>query len=177
MIAQSDSTIIDPPTSPERLLAHLAAIGISVITRSHPLVFTVAESQSLRDVLPGGHCKNLFLKDQKGQLWLVVVLEDTKIDLKQLPERIGSARLSFGSPALLWQVLGVRPGSVTPFALINDRDHRVRVILDARMMGESLLNYHPLVNHLTTTITAADLLRFINACGHRPQLVLLSATG
>ena len=110
------------PTSPEQLIAYLDGLGIPTTTHTHPPVFTVEEAQALRGTLPGGHCKNLFLKDKKGRLWLVVALEDSKVDLKTLDKRIGSARLSFGNGDLLWEVLGVRPGSVTPFAVINDTD-------------------------------------------------------
>ena len=115
------------PTSPEQLIAYLDGLGIETTTHSHPPVFTVEEAQALRGTLPGGHCKNLFLKDKKGRLWLVVALEDSAVDLKTLDKRIGSARLSFGNGDLLREVLGVRPGSVTPFAVINDTGHRVTV--------------------------------------------------
>ena len=147
-------------TTPEDLLAHLARLGITTGTVRHDPLFTVEESRRLRGSIPGTHCKTLFLKDKKGQLWLVVAEEEREVDLKRLPAAIGSARLSFGRPELLWEVLGVRPGSVTPFALINDRDLRVRVVLDAAMMEQPLLNYHPLTNEATTTIRSADLLRF-----------------
>jgi Ala-tRNA(Pro) deacylase len=155
------------PTTPEQLLAFLDGLGIHTVTHSHAPVFTVEESQALRGTLPGGHCKSLFLKDKKGQLWLVVALEDSPVDLKTLDKRIGSARLS-------WQVLGVRPGSVTPFGLINDRDHRVSVVLDRAMMAHELLNYHPLVNDRTTAIRSADLLTFLRATGHEEQIADLA---
>ena len=126
------------PTSPEALIAYLDGLGIATTTHTHPPVFTVEEAQALRGTLPGGHCKNLFLKDKKGRLWLVVALEDSKVDLKTLDKRIGSARLSFGNGDLLWEVMGVRPGSVTPFAVINDKDHRVTVVLEQAMMEDLL---------------------------------------
>ncbi|MBI1208111.1 MAG: prolyl-tRNA synthetase associated domain-containing protein [Azospirillum sp.] len=160
-----------PPTSPEQLLARLTGLGLAVTTHDHPPLHTVAESKALRGSLPGGHCKSLFLKDKKDTLWLVVALEDTAVDLKHLHTRIGSARLSFASAALLWQVLGVRPGAVTPFGLINDHAIRVSVVLERAMLLRDPLNYHPLVNHRTTAIRPGDLLAFIESCGHRPRLI------
>ena len=161
------------PASVDDLMARFAELGIETTTHRHPPLHTVAESKSLRGDLPGGHCKTLFLKDKKGALWLVVALEDREVDLKRLHKRIGSGRLSFGKPELLWDVLGVRPGAVTPFALINDTGQRVRVFLDAEMMAMALINYHPLENTATTAIAPDDLLRFIRACGHEPRLVAL----
>ncbi|MBP2300111.1 prolyl-tRNA synthetase associated domain-containing protein [Azospirillum picis] len=159
------------PTSPEQLLARLDALGIPAATHSHPPLHTVEESKALRGALPGGHCKNLFLKDRKGQHWLVVALEDARIELNRLDKAIGSARLSFASPERLWHVLGIRPGSVSPFALVNDAGHQVRVVLQKAMMEHELLNYHPLLNDRTTAIRSEDLLRFIRACGHEPAIV------
>ena len=135
---------------------------------------TVEEARALRGEIPGGHCKNLFLKDEKGSIWLIVCLEEARIDLKAAPSRIGSKRLSFGKPGLLMEVLGVEPGSVTPFGLINDTAARTHVILDKPMMEQALLNYHPLSNDATTTIHAADLLAFIRSCGHEPRIVAVS---
>ena len=127
----------------------------------------------MRGEISGGHCKNLFLKDKKGALWLVVCLENAQIDLKSLPSKIGSGRISFGKPDLLLEVLGIEPCSVTPFALINDKERRVNLILDAKMMECDTLNFHPLENTATTSIKSSDLLEFISSCGHRPQTVLL----
>ncbi len=159
------------PTSPEQLLEHLAALGIPTVTHSHPPVFTVEESKALRGVLPGGHCKNLFLKDKKEQHWLVVALENARIEMNRLDKVIGSARLSFASPDRLWRHLGVRPGSVTPFSLINDRDRRVTVVLQQQMLEQDPLNFHPLLNDRTTAIRPDDLVRFIRAGGHEPVIV------
>jgi Ala-tRNA(Pro) deacylase len=156
------------------LLAKFAALGITTQTRDHAPVFTVEEAQHLRGEIPGGHCKNLFLKDKNDDLWLVVCLEDARIDLKTLPEKIGSGRISFGKPELLREVLGVEPGSVTPFGVINDKNGRVKVILDATMMREPLLNYHPLENTATTSIAADDLVAFLAALGHAPRIVSVS---
>lgn len=156
------------------LFRRLGELGIDTRTVEHPPVFTVEEARALRGEIPGGHCKNLFLKDRKDRLWLVVCLEEAEIDLKALPARIGAARLSFGRPDLLREVLGVEPGSVTPFALINDVEARVSVVLDRAMMAQELLNYHPLANTATTTIGSADLVKFIRACGHQPQIIAVS---
>lgn len=166
----------NPPLTPDRLFARLDALAIPHRTYTHPPVFTVAEAAALRGSLPGGHCKSLFLKDRKGGLWLVVALEERRIDLKRLADRLGAPRFSFGSPDLLHKVLGVAPGSVTPFALANDTAHLVAVVLDRDMLEHDPLNYHPLVNDRTTAIAPGDLLRFVEACGHRPRIVDLEAT-
>ncbi|MBV9827573.1 MAG: prolyl-tRNA synthetase associated domain-containing protein [Alphaproteobacteria bacterium] len=159
------------PLSPDQLFARLDTLGIAYRTYEHAAVFTVAQAAALRGELPGGHCKSLFLKDRKGGLWLVVALEKRRIDLKRLADGLGAPRFSFGSPDLLYEVLGVRPGSVTPFALANDPDGRVAVVLDQGMLTCNPLNYHPLRNTLTTAIAPADLMRFIAVCGHRPRIV------
>lgn len=159
--------------TPEDLFAHLDRLGIDVTTHHHAPAFTVEQGNEVWGGIPGIHCKNLFLKDAKAKLWLVVAPAERRIDLKRLPERIGSARLSFGSADLLRQVLGVEPGSVTPFALINDSERRVAVVLDAWMMEQDLLNYHPLRNTMTTTIRAEDFRAFLTSTGHRPEVVAL----
>ena len=157
--------------SPDELFRQLDALGIPYTTHYHPAVFTVAESTALRGALPGGHCKSLFLKDRKDGLWLVVLLEHRQLDLKALADRLAAPRFSFGNAALLEATLGVTPGSVTPFALINDRDRRVSVVLDAEMLRLDPLNYHPLVNTQTTAVSPADLVKFIGASGHEPRIV------
>lgn len=162
------------PATRADLLAKLGSLGIRTETRDHAAVFTVEEAQHLRGEIPGGHCKNLFLKDKNDELWLVVCLEDARIDLKTLPEKIGSGRISFGKPELLREILGIEPGAVTPFAVINDTSARVKVILDATMMRESLLNYHPLENTATTSIASADLVAFLTALNHPPRIVQVS---
>jgi Ala-tRNA(Pro) deacylase len=156
------------------LLTFLDELGIATSTHEHPAVFTVAESLEIEKTMPGGHAKNLFLKDKRDRAFLIVSLNNAEIDLKSLHRRIGADRLSFGKPELLEQLLGVKPGSVTPFALINDRSGRVSVILDAPMMEEELLNYHPLENTATTAIRRDDLLRFIEATGHAPRILRVS---
>jgi Ala-tRNA(Pro) deacylase len=163
----------DHPLTPAALFRRLDALGIACRTYSHPPVFTVAEAAQLRGSLPGGHCKCLFLKDKKGAFWLAVMLEDRRIDLTALARVLGAPRFSFGAAADLHALLGVRPGSVTPFALANDLAHRVTPVLDAAMLACDPLNYHPLVNDKTTALAPGDLLRFIDACGHRPRIVPL----
>jgi len=158
------------PTTPEELFTYLDRLGISHSTISHPPMFTVNEAQSLRGSLPGSHNKNLFLKDRFGTLYLIVLLEDARIDLKTLPQILDCGRISFGSADLLREVLGVEPGSVTPFALINDKEHRVVPVLDAAMMEYDILNYHPLVNTMTTSIARDDLLKFFQSTGHAPLI-------
>jgi len=159
------------PLTPEQLLARFDALGIAHRTYTHPPVFTVEEAKALRGSLPGGHCKSLFLKDKKGGLWLVVALEECRVDLKGLADRLGAPRFSFGSAELLYEVLGVRPGSVTPYAVVNDGDARVSVVLQQAMLTRDPLNYHPLQNDRTTAISAADLIRFLEASGHAPRIL------
>ncbi len=163
------------PLEPDQLFARFDALGIAHRTYSHPPVFTVAEATALRGQLPGGHCKSLFLKDKKGGLWLAVMLEERRLDLKRLAAALTAPRFSFGNAELLYETLGVRPGSVTPFALANDSGRRVAVVLDQAMLDCDPLNYHPLENTRTTAVSPADLLRFIASCGHAPRIVDLAA--
>lgn len=163
------------PESPQGLLARLATAGIAAETRHHPPVFTVAESQDLRGELPGGHTKNLFLKDRKGSLFLVVLEEDATVDLKRIHEIIGGqGKVSFGSADLLTEVWGVLPGAVTPFGAINDGEGRVTVVLDKSLLDNAKLNHHPLVNTATTTIAREDLVAFLRATGHEPKILAVS---
>jgi Ala-tRNA(Pro) deacylase len=164
------------PAARQDLFARLAELGIETRTVEHTPVYTVAESSKLERQLPGGHTKNLFLKDKKGALFLIVALGHAQIDLKTLHKKLGCDRLSFGKPELLMEVLGVPAGSVTPFALINDKVRRVTVILDLDMMRHDRLNCHPLDNTATTNIARADLLAFIRACGHEPRIVAVTST-
>jgi Ala-tRNA(Pro) deacylase len=168
------SAVMAPPLTPEELFARLDALGIAHRTYSHPPVFTVAEATALRGSLPGGHCKSLFLKDKKGGFWLAVMLEERRTDLKKLAARLGAPRFSFGGADDLYEFLGVRPGSVTPFALVNDVARRVTPVLDAVMLEHDPLNYHPLANDRTTAVAPADLLRFIAACGHEARIIDLA---
>src|SRR5215210_859572 len=158
--------------TPDELFAFLDRLCISYASVTHPPLFTVEESRALRGKIPGGHTKNLFLKDKKDALFLVVAEEDAAIDLKGLHRSLGaSGRFSFGSADLLRQTLGVEPGAVTPFASINDTDRRVAVVLDAAMMQHAILNYHPLVNTMTTSINREDLVKFLYATGHDPRTI------
>ena len=164
----------DPPLTPEQLFHYLDALGIAHSTATHPPVFTVAEAAALRGKLPGGHCKSLFLKDKKGSFWLAVMLEERRTDLNKLATRLGAPRFSFGGSDDLYRILGVRPGSVTPFALINDSEYRMTPVLDRNMLAYNPLNYHPLANDRTTAISPENLLHFIAACGHLPRIVDLA---
>ncbi|MET1027626.1 MAG: prolyl-tRNA synthetase associated domain-containing protein [Dongiaceae bacterium] len=161
------------PTSPDQLLARLTELGIASKTVDHDAVFTVEEAKALRGELSGGHIKNLFLRNKKEEMWLVVVEEDKRIDLKALGERLGAGKLSFGSPDRLMTYLGVLPGAVTPFSVINDKAGKVTLVLDADLMALDPVNCHPLVNTKTTALAPQDLVRFLEAEGHKPQIVSL----
>jgi Ala-tRNA(Pro) deacylase len=166
------------PASPEDLFALLDRLGIAASTVEHPPLFTVEQSRSLRGSIPGAHTKNLFLIDRKGRLFLVVAEEHAVIDLKRLHTLIGaSGRLSFGKPELLRAHLGIEPGSVSPFAAINDRDRAVTIVLDRALLAHDELNFHPLINSRTTRIRREDLLRFFGATGHDPLVIPLSGAG
>ena len=178
------------PATPADLFAYLDRLGITYETVTHPPLFTVEQSQALRGTIPGGHTKNLFLKDKKGALFLVTALEDAVIELKSLHRLLdASGRFSFGSAELMRETLGVEPGAVTPFAAINDTERRVRVVLDAAMndpagsvrvvldaelMAQPTINCHPLANTMTTSIAREGLLKFLHATGHNPRIVPLA---
>jgi Ala-tRNA(Pro) deacylase len=163
------------PITPDQLFAALDALGIAHKTVKHPPVFTVEQAASLRGEVPGGHTKNLFLRDKKNALYLVVALEDAEIDLKGLHRTLGaSGRFSFGSADLLTEVWGVVPGAVTPFGAINDTEARVTVVLDSAMMEHETLNYHPLVNTMTTSLSRGDLVKFLESTGHQPRIERVS---
>jgi len=155
------------------IFERLDTLGVDTITTEHDAVYTVEEAKAERGDMIGAHSKNLFLKDKKKQLWLVVCLEDRAIDMKDLRHRIGAGNLSFGKPDLLMETLGVEPGSVSPFALINDEGAVVNVVLDQEMMAADYLNFHPLENTRTTRITPDGLRSFIASTGHDPQVVEL----
>ncbi len=166
------------PATPDELFAYLDRLGIANKTVTHPAVFTVEEGRELRGAIPGGHTKNLFLRDKKGTPYLVVASEDAAIELKSLHRLLGaSGRFSFGSAELLRELLGVEPGSVTPFAAINDTAGRVTIVLDAAMMAAPMLNFHPLANTATTTISREGLLKFLEATGHQPRIEPVSSAG
>jgi Ala-tRNA(Pro) deacylase len=155
--------------TPQQLFDHLAQLGIAQRTVQHPPVFTVEEAKALRGDLPGHHVKNLFLRNKKEQMWLVVALEDRAVDLKRLGEVLGAGRLSFGSADRLRRHLGVEPGSVTPLALVNNRDRVVQLAIDRGLSDGQPINVHPLVNTMTTAMVAGDLWRFFEATGHAPR--------
>ena len=157
------------------LFAFLDAHGVAYSTFDHPPVFRVEEGLEIKAALPGGHTKNLFLKDAKGQLWLISALGETAIDLKRLHTVIGSGRLSFGSEALMVETLGVTPGSVTAFGLINDVEHRVRFVLDVALAQADPVNFHPLGNDATTAVSQEGFRRFLAALGITPMIVDFAA--
>ncbi len=165
------------PATPADLFAALDRLQIAHTTVSHPPLFTVEQSRTLRGQIPGGHTKNLFLRDKRGAFYLVVALEDTAIELKSLHRLLGaSGRFSFGSAEAMRELLGVEPGSVTPFAIMNDAAGKVTVVLDAAMLIYDVLNYHPLVNTMTTSISRAGLVKFLGASGHEPRVEAGSGT-
>ena len=163
------------PATREELFDRLEELGISTKTAEHEAVFTVAESDLLEQKLPGGHTKNLFLKDAKGRLFLIVAESHANVNLKTVHKAIGCARLSFGKPDLLWQTLGIEPGSVTALSVMNDQDKVLeQVIVDEALMAHATINCHPLVNTATTAIARDDLIRFIRSCGHEPRIMSLN---
>jgi Ala-tRNA(Pro) deacylase len=159
------------------LLALLDRIGVAHATVDHEPVFTVDESDRVETTIPGGHTKNLFLKDRKGGLWLVCALSAAAIDLNALAKLLGVQRFSFGAADLMRDVLGVTPGSVTAFALVNDRLNRVALVLDQGLLACDLVNFHPLRNDATTSISPTGLMRFLEETGHRPLMVDFTGDG
>lgn len=157
--------------SPDDLFAFFDVHGVAHTTLEHRAVFRVGEGEEIKSALPGAHTKNLFLKDHRDQLWLVSAEQASRIDLKRLPAVIGSGRLSFGSAALLEEALGVTPGSVTAFALVNDKARSVRFVLDERLHQAEQVNFHPLVNTATTTISREGMRAFLRALGVEPIVV------
>ena len=159
------------PVTPKELFARLEALGIDTSTVRHPPVFTVEEAKRHRGQLSGTHIKNLFLRDKKKRMWLVVAVEDRQFDLKELALRLGTKHVSFGSPQRLMEFLGVIPGAVTPFAIVNDRESSVRVVIDRAVLDHDPIHCHPLTNEMTTAIRGADLLRLMQECDHEPEIV------
>ena len=159
------------PATRQDLFDRLDRLGIAHNTVEHPPVFTVEEGQDIKASLPGGHTKNLFLADKKGQIILVSALGETQIPVNRLHRHLGCGRLSFGKPDLMEAVLGVTPGSVTAFALINDTEARVRFVLDAALTRHDPVNFHPLSNDATTAVSCKDLVRFAEATGHPVEIV------
>lgn len=170
--ASDSADVTSPPATPDALFNVLKSLDIPYALHHHPPFFTVAEGEKFKESIPGLHCRNLFLRDKKERMYLVTAANETAVDLKELQQTLDCARLSFGSPERLWRHLGVRPGSVCPFSIINDRAERqVAMLLDRRMMGAETVVYHPLDNAMSIGLSPADLLRFIEWCGHAPQIV------
>ena len=160
-------------TTPETLKRTLTSLDISYTTHTHPPLRTVDDAKTFRGDLQGAHIKNLYLRDRKKRNFLLVAEEDKSIDLKTLPGLIGSDRLSFGSADRLFEMLGVRPGAVSPFTVINDTEHRVRLALDSSLMEADMLYFHPLVNDVTLGVTPDGLRKFLEVTGHVPMMVSL----
>ncbi len=164
------------PKTAGDLFAFLDTLAITHKTKCHAPVFTVAEAIALRDEIPGAHTKNLFVKDKKDRFFLLIVEENAVVDLKTVHTIIGaSSRVSFGKPEKLMEYLGVIPGSVTVFGAINDKGHDVTFVLDTGLMNEDVINGHPLSNDATTSIARDDLLRFLEATGHEPLVLKVTA--
>lgn len=157
----------------KELYAEFERLGIHVESVEHPAVYTVEQSKHLRGNLPGGHAKNLLLRNKKNELWLLCALEDTEIDLKALGAKIGSGRLSFANADQLQNTLGIEAGAVSPFAVVNDAQGRVRVVLEERLLACDRINFHPLRNDATVTIATPDLLRFLREFRHEPTLIVI----
>ena len=161
------------PSPDEReaaLYERLRRLGINWTTQAHAPVFTVEQAASLYDSQPGGHTKNLFLKDKKDGLWLVTLRDNLRVDMGALAKRLNAPRFSFGSADLLIETLGIEPGSVTPFSIMNDRAQMVTLVLDEGMLALDPLNFHPLRNDRTTAVSAEALLRFVRDTGHEPVI-------
>ncbi len=159
----------------DELLAHLESLGIAARTVSHPPLYTVEDSKRLRGELPGGHVKNLFLRDKRGRHWLLTTLEDSRVDLKDMARRLEAGKFSFANHDALADLLGIAPGAVSPLAAINDTAQQVTIVLDEALLAHDPLNVHPLRNDRTTALAAADLLRFLSACDHAPMIMPFSA--
>ncbi len=159
------------PLGADDLFGRLDALAIAHRTLDHAPVFTVAEADRLRGRVEGAHSKNLFVRDKKERHWLVSCLSDRTVDLKWLAQELGTGRLTFCSARRLAELLGIRAGSVSPFAVINDRGGVVRVALDAELLENEPLNFHPLDNARTTSLSAEGLLRFLEAEGHSPRVI------
>ena len=159
------------PTGKEQLLAHLDNLGISYRLHEHEPIFTVEQGEPLKKSIPGMHCRNLFLYDKKKRMFLITAANETQIDLKKLPQLIESGRLSFCSPARLWDRLGITPGSVNPFCIMNDKEGTVRMVLDSAMMDVEIVNYHPMDNSWTIGMAPSDLLKFLDSTGHAYEIV------
>lgn len=169
----NDKALVDgsAPATTEELVARLQRLGVEVPLLEHDPVYTVEEAKAVRGDLEGCHTKNLFVRNKKQAMWLVTCLADRAVDLKWLGEHIGGGRLSFGSARRLMKYLGVTPGAVSPFAIMNDTQRNVRVVLDREVLKREPINFHPLDNRMTVTISAQDFLRFLESERHAPQII------
>ena len=167
----TDEPAPTPAFDRETLTVWLTANGVDHVTHDHPAVFRVEEGLDLKADLPGAHTKNLFLKDHKGRLWLISARQDTVIDLKRAAAAMGSGRLSFGNETLMYDTLGVRPGSVTALGLINDTDRRVTFVLDRHLWDADIVNFHPLTNTATTALDQGAFRRVLELLGREPVVV------
>ena len=159
------------PEKEQKLFNLFKLINIDSKIFRHEALFTVEDSQKLRGRIPGAHCKTLFLKDKKNNLWLVVISEDSIADLNMLAKKLNAGRLSFCSPEIMLNILDVEPGSVTPFAIISDSARNVSIVLDSKMLESEKLNYHPLHNRATATISSKDLIKFISHFGNKFEIL------
>ena len=162
------------PATAEDLFQRLRELGIDYETAHHPPVFTVEEAQAVRGDMIGGHTKNLFLRNKKGRMWLLVCDEERRLDLKALGKQLEAGRFSFGSPERLMEYLGVIPGAVSPFAVINDKEGQVRLVFERLLLEVPELNFHPLDNSMTTRIATPDVIRFLEDVDHAPDLIDLA---
>lgn len=162
------------PTAPETLLRQLSALGISYDLSHHEAVFTVAESRKVDKKIPGTHCRNMFIRDKKEVMFLITLAHETQVDLKKMEGVLNCGRISFGSAERLWQYLGVRPGSVCPFGVVNDTQKQVTLVLDAWMMAQERINVHPLVNTMTVGLRPGDLIKFLESIQHPFRIIDLA---
>lgn len=162
------------PVTPEAFLILLGKIGIKFELHHHKAVFSVGEADEVDAAIPGAHTRNLFLRDKKGNMFLVTLMAHTKIDLNKLAQLLGMGRISFGSPERLMTYLGVAPGSVTPFSILNDVNKKVTLVLDAEMMTQDVINFHPLINTMTVGLKPDDLLKFLEHINVSPKIIDLT---
>jgi Ala-tRNA(Pro) deacylase len=167
----TEKSDVNPPTSPKELLEQLDSLRIAYTLYEHPPIFTVAAGLEMERDMPGIHCRNLFLRDKKKAMFLISAANETAIDLKKLETLLPCDRISFGSPERLWDNLGVRPGSVCPYAMINDTERLVTPVLDAYMMQGEIVNFHPLINTMTIGVSPQGLLEFFRSLGREPRIV------
>lgn len=165
------TTLNDPQWTPEGLLDWMSAEGIDCPTIHHAPLRTVADSRQHREVFEGAYTKNLFVRNKKGAMWLLTLLEDRQVVLKTLAKRLGAGNFSFASEDRLWRHLGVTPGAVSPLALVNDAKGEVRFVLDRGILDFPRVHFHPLDNTRTTTLSREDFLAFLERIGHAPELI------